>query len=291
MYCTKCGAEVDAEDAFCGKCGAQVKGAQTPGTPEATTVMPAAPDATQPMPAVTPEPAASAVPSPPAQASGAPAQAVPAGASPGRRRTVLVVAGILAALAVLVAAGFGAAMLLAPHDRSTTTSAATGNAGTLGFDTDSPTAADQKTQTETAGTSTDATTGSSPEATSAPSGEPAVTQPASGVEFPPPPVAGVSKAQAIDTVGTFLNYVKEDQPRKARAMVTSHFLTFVGGESWFTPTSGTFMQFEVVSAVKSKGSWAVHVDEQWNSGPEKTTYTVIEKGGKPMIDKIQWAQM
>lgn len=114
---------------------------------------------------------------------------------------------------------------------------------------------------------------------------------ASPADAPVSAPKSLDEKTAIHVVGTFLDDMKRDRVKEARARVAQSFVDKVGGESYFTPARGTFLGFEVTGADTSGDGFWVHVDESWNSGPEKTSYLVKPVGAKSLIVDVVYAEM
>jgi hypothetical protein len=96
------------------------------------------------------------------------------------------------------------------------------------------------------------------------------------------PAPTFGEKDAIDTVGRFLNDIKDGDGSLAKKLATSRFKSANPG--WiFGPLSE--YSFEVTGAKKQGNAWAVTVDEQWQSGPEKATYTVVVVNGAGKVDR------
>lgn len=90
------------------------------------------------------------------------------------------------------------------------------------------------------------------------------------------------KAEAIDVVGRFLNDLRSGNGSVAKKLATARFKKANPG--WiFGPISD--YAFEVTGATQKGSSWVVTVREQWQSGPETPTYTVVVSGGQGLIDR------
>jgi hypothetical protein len=95
---------------------------------------------------------------------------------------------------------------------------------------------------------------------------------------------------AINTVGEFLNAIKEERMGEARGMVTEGFIR-EQGEDFFTRLDpNLFQQFEVLKAEKEGDYYWVYTREVWNSGPENMKYKVIATEGGIFIDSMTWAE-
>jgi hypothetical protein len=124
-----------------------------------------------------------------------------------------------------------------------------------------------------------------------------VTETATGVSAvtPPPaattpaPPTSLSKDQAIDVVGRFLDAQKSGRNAEMKKLATPRYLKddptkFVGS------AAEAFIQFEVVKAVKKGDTWLVTTKESWISGPENPTYHVVFQGGKGLVDNETYPQ-
>jgi hypothetical protein len=95
---------------------------------------------------------------------------------------------------------------------------------------------------------------------------------------------------AINTVGEFLNAMKEGRMGEARGMVSENFIKDQG-EDFFTQLDpDLFQQFEVLKAEKERNYYWVYTREVWNSGPENMKYKVIATEGGIFIDSMTWAE-
>ncbi len=112
--------------------------------------------------------------------------------------------------------------------------------------------------------------------------EPAPLEP----ETPVAPGSAVNPETAVEAVGNMLWALQQDDVDTARSYATRYFQE--DGEWFFSPAGGALIQFEVVDAYQDAASWVVEVDEQWNSGPEKVFYFVIEEDGAARVDSLAW---
>ena len=102
-------------------------------------------------------------------------------------------------------------------------------------------------------------------------------------QMPPAPTPEFAKAQAIETVGRFLNAQRQGNNAAMRKYVTSRYLKADPGK-FQGSAAEALMQFEVVKAVQQGDVWLVTTKEQWISGPETPTYHVVNQGGIALID-------
>jgi len=275
-FCGQCGREVPQEDAFCSSCGAPVAGPQPPqaAAPEPQAAVAAPPPPSTSPPAVGPVPA----PEPP---------------TPARRRRPVVWIAILIGVLVLGIAGAAWGLIaLFPREQSTPVSSA--DPGSLGFDAEpfDPAAMPVAGSTDTGFEEPTATT----EPTATYPEPPAQSLESSTPETPPdlsalvPPKKKLTKAEAIDAVGRMLDYMRRGKQGEAVALVTKNMLADVNNDkTWFSPGSDVFLSFEVQGTTKKGSKMKVRVLEQWNSGPERTTYDVVIKNGKHKVDGIKWS--
>lgn len=99
----------------------------------------------------------------------------------------------------------------------------------------------------------------------------------------PPVVAStISKAEAIDVVRRFLNDIKSGNGKVAATLATARFKSANPG--WISgPDSG--FKFKITGAKKKESAWVVTTDEQWESGDDVGTYTVVAEDGKGYVDR------
>ncbi|MDP2233979.1 MAG: RDD family protein, partial [Actinomycetota bacterium] len=91
---------------------------------------------------------------------------------------------------------------------------------------------------------------------------------------------------AVDAVGNMLNSLKNDDVAAARTYATRNFQE---QESWFfAPAGGALAQFEVADVYQDAALWVVEVDEDWNSGPQKSRYFVIVEDNTPRVDGVEF---
>jgi uncharacterized RDD family membrane protein YckC len=96
----------------------------------------------------------------------------------------------------------------------------------------------------------------------------------------------ITAETAVDAVGNLLNSLKNDDVKAARTYATSNFQE---QESWFfVPAGGALAQFEVAKVYQDAAIWVVEVDEQWNSGPQKSRYFVITEDNTPRVDSVDF---
>ncbi|PKQ15297.1 MAG: hypothetical protein CVT67_10350 [Actinobacteria bacterium HGW-Actinobacteria-7] len=247
-FCGKCGMQVPDGDAFCRACGTPVAEQGTQST--------AAPES----PAV-PQPSA---PSPVPPSPGAPP------AAKARRFPVWIVI-VVAAVVLLVGAG-GVAAVVMLRAGGGTGSVSSADPGALGFDAEpfDPSA-------------TSAPAGDTGFDESAAASEPVPAQPA------PEATSALTSEVAIDTVGLMLNYMHQGRQSEAVGLADKNMLKDVSNDkSWFSPGPDVLISFEVQDATQSSDAFKVRVLEQWNSGPEKTTYDVVLENGTAKVDGIKW---
>lgn len=106
---------------------------------------------------------------------------------------------------------------------------------------------------------------------------------------PPSEGQGVVNAEtAVDAVGNLLNSLKENDVEAARAHATRRFQE---DESWFfAPAGGALASFEVTDVYQDQGLWVVEVAEDWNSGPQRSRYFVIEEDHAPRVDGVDFLE-
>lgn len=104
---------------------------------------------------------------------------------------------------------------------------------------------------------------------------------------PESPVEGaVNPETAVDAVGNLLNNLKENDVEAARAYATRRFQE---DESWFfAPAGGALASFEVTDVYTDQAVWVVEVSEDWNSGPQKSRYFVIEEDNTARVDGVEF---
>jgi hypothetical protein len=199
-----------------------------------------------------------------------------------KRRFPVWLAGVIAILVVGIAA-IVVVMVVLPRLRGNEARIiAVVDPGALGFDSKpfdpnaelapaEESAFDEPTDTASAG----ASPGATPEAPHATVSEPQLTPQA-----------------AKDVVGLMLQYMHDGRREEALALATPQMLKDVNNDkTWFSPGPDVFISFEIKDAVEEDGVLKVYVIEDWNSGPEKTRYSVILKDGKPMVDGIEWGDV
>lgn len=136
-----------------------------------------------------------------------------------------------------------------------------------------------------------------PDAVAAPTEEPAFEEPTQAPSPAEAPHATVSEPEltpqaAQDVVGLMLQYMHDGRRDEALALATPQMLKDVNNDkTWFAPGPEVFISFEIKDAFEEDGALKVYVIEQWNSGTEKTRYSVIMKDGKPMVDGIEWGDV
>lgn len=170
----------------------------------------------------------------------------------------------------------------------TQTAAPAGDPGKLGFDTDSP--VDQLGGAPATATPAAAPATTSPTGATAPTAVPPPPAPATTPATPAAAPKGLTAAYSARTMHRYLGLYRTNQVAKAKAMVTPRFIE-AAGPGYFRPTNGAFVSYKIDKVETLPGGiFAIWVTEQWNSGPEKVKYTVAAKGGKPVIDMIEWSQ-
>jgi hypothetical protein len=110
------------------------------------------------------------------------------------------------------------------------------------------------------------------------------TPPAATPSAPPvvPTAPVFSKTDAIDAVGTMLSGLNgKGSLSAAKAAATSRFKNANPG--WIMRTSD--FDFYVTGATRKGDAWIVKTKEQWVSGDETGTYTVVVKSGKGYVDR------
>ena len=111
--------------------------------------------------------------------------------------------------------------------------------------------------------------------------EPTADAPA---ETPPAQPNPFNAETAVNAVGNLLNSLKNDDVDAARKHATRNFQK----ESWFfAPAGGALIQFEVTDAYPDAAIWVVEVDEEWNSGPQKSRYFIIVEDNTPRVDGVE----
>lgn len=99
-------------------------------------------------------------------------------------------------------------------------------------------------------------------------------------------VGAVNPETSVDAVGNLLNYLKENNVEAARQYATRRFQE---DESWFfAPAGGALAQFEVTDVYQDQAVWVVEVSEDWNSGPQKSRYFVIEEDNTARVDGVEF---
>ncbi len=97
----------------------------------------------------------------------------------------------------------------------------------------------------------------------------------------------IGKNAAIDVVGRILDARKNSRVAEARSLATPRFQK--DAPVFFTPSSNAFTNFEVDSATFKNGAWYVQAKEDWISGPEDATYTVVTVNGRGLVDSWETA--
>lgn len=96
------------------------------------------------------------------------------------------------------------------------------------------------------------------------------------------PVAGLNAETATDAVGGLLTSLMNDDVEGMRAFATPYFQETY--DYMFYPSSGAFIDFEIVDVFQDVDTWVVVVAEDWNSGPEQVSFIVIEENGQVLVD-------
>jgi hypothetical protein len=95
---------------------------------------------------------------------------------------------------------------------------------------------------------------------------------------------------AINTVGEFLNALRERRMNEARGMVTENFINEVGEDFFINSGQNIFQQFEILKTKKIGNYYWVYTREIWNSGVEKMKYKVVATEGGLFIDSMTWVE-
>ncbi len=207
-----------------------------------------------------------------------------AAAAPPKRSFPVWAAILIAVLVLALIGGAVAFFVLLPMKRVATVSSA--DPGSLGFDAEPfdsntiPASANASAGVESSATSEPVTTNPEPPA------EPAPSAPAAA-----PAASALTQEDAIDTVGRMLDAMRRKKQSEALALVTKNMLADVSNDkTWFSPGPDVLISFEVQDATAKGDTMKVRVLEQWNSGPEKTTYVVVmtDTDG-PKVDGIKWS--
>jgi uncharacterized RDD family membrane protein YckC len=102
-------------------------------------------------------------------------------------------------------------------------------------------------------------------------------------------VAGTfDAASARDIVTKLLKARQQGDSETIRSLTTANFQSKYG-DVWLdgTPAAEAFTSFEIISSASSGSDWTVKVSEEWISGNETGTYTVVEQ--KPAILVDTWS--
>lgn len=91
---------------------------------------------------------------------------------------------------------------------------------------------------------------------------------------------------ALDAVGTMLVALQQDDIEGMKAVATKSMQADY--PDYFYPSSGAFIDFEVVDVFLDVDVYVVQVTEDWNSGPENVTYIVVDEGGTAKVDAVMW---
>lgn len=109
-----------------------------------------------------------------------------------------------------------------------------------------------------------------------------ITPPTDTLATPPVVASTISKAEAIDVVRRFLGDIKSGNGKVATSLATARFKSANPG--WISgPDSG--FKFKITGAKKKGSAWVVTTDEQWESGDDVGTYTVVVEDGKGYVDR------
>lgn len=93
------------------------------------------------------------------------------------------------------------------------------------------------------------------------------------------------EASAKDAVVQLLEARRAGDTEKVRKLTTAAFQK-ANGDVWLDgiATAEYFTSYKVLSATRSGDKIVVKVSEEWNSGTETGTYTVLEKGAAILVD-------
>ncbi|HET6350542.1 MAG TPA: hypothetical protein VFG89_00210, partial [Coriobacteriia bacterium] len=209
----------------------------------------------------------------PATAVEPPEPALPAEPVQKKRSTPMVIAVV----AVLALCLVGAAVAGTIWSQRSKPKAASADPGSLGFDEKPFDYASSALASQTAA----ATPVPVPETTAAPAPE--------ATAAPAPAPAALTPELATTTVTTMLQHMHDGKQADASALATPRMLATVGNDlTWFAPGPDVLISWEVKSAADEGGVMKVHLVEQWNSGSEKTAYSVILEGAQGKVDNIEW---
>lgn len=268
-FCGKCGQPIQDGDAFCRACGAAA-------VLEAVPAQEATP------------------PPPPSAPVAAPAQAPPAPSAPSElpapaRRFPAWAGVLIGVLVLLLVGGAAGGYYVFTQWRGGSTEISSADPGSLGFDAEpfDPNAtvavSDNSGFEEPSATEEPVATNPEP-----PAEEPVAQEPVDLAGLVP--AAQLTKEDAVDAVGSMLNYMHQGKEKQALALTTKNMLGDVNNDkTWFSPGPDILISFEVQDATRKGEGMKVRVLEQWNSGPERTTYTVVLTDGKAKVDGIAWS--
>lgn len=114
---------------------------------------------------------------------------------------------------------------------------------------------------------------------------PPAEEPAAQTEAP---AGAVNKETAAEAVGNLLSSLKNSDVEAARPHATRRFQE---DDAWFfQPAGGALIQFEVVDVYPDAATWVVEVVEQWNSGPQKSLYFVVEEDNTARVDGVDFKE-
>ena len=91
---------------------------------------------------------------------------------------------------------------------------------------------------------------------------------------------------SVAAVGNLLNSLQIGDVAAARTYATRNFQEM---ESWFFfSAEGALIEIEVADVYQDTALWVVEVNEQWNSGPQKSRYFVIVEDNTPRVDGVEF---
>ncbi len=95
----------------------------------------------------------------------------------------------------------------------------------------------------------------------------------------------LDEASARDIVNKLLQARQKGDANAVRSLTTASFQT-VNADVWFDgiPVAEYMPTYKILSAAQSGSSWIVKTSEDWNSGTEVGTYTVIEQNATILVD-------
>jgi hypothetical protein len=95
----------------------------------------------------------------------------------------------------------------------------------------------------------------------------------------------LTDASARDIVSALLKARQAGDSQTVRMLTTQKFQT-ANGDIWLDGSDNAefFTQFTIKTVKKSGAAYVVTVTEEWNSGTETGTYTVIDSGGTILVD-------